>query len=425
MARTKQRRKRKENSPEDSKANKHSAPKNKKSIKTTFRRRLVKTAPLVLLALLFTFVLNRAGLFAELETLFLDIQMRMSTPERESNVVIVEIDESDLADVFHNQTTPLDLTAFQRVVDAIAGGEPCVVGVDLSTSFKQFLELKTDRLENFVWARDFTVGDERIFPRDVLGIDPEQAGNALLWGLPRTIAENGVTRYYTRMVDTTEGNLPSFAWAIFAKARERKCPGIAFPSIEADERKLTIGFSRGVEGVGRIRIPASHILRFAEENWPDKGLIKGKIVLLGGSYGNTDRRQTPLGIMDGFSINANVIETELGGGGVRKPGTFALVLLQVFDGVLLMTLFQILPWHRAVLMSLPFILVISFACSFFTYWSFAHWALFVPVMLGVLATELFDKLKDRLKRRYKAEITETYGEMTGNPAADLEKKDAE
>ncbi len=428
MTRTKKRRRSKARSPEESEARQRAVCENDNGPRITFGRRMVKTLPLVLLALLFTFVLNRAGLFAKIETLFLDVQMRMSAPEGESDVVIVEIDDKDFADVFHSQTTPLDLTAFQRVVDAIAGGEPCVVGVDLSTSFDQFRELKTDHLENFVWARDFRVEDEKILPLDVLGREPEMAGQVpaakILWGIPSTISETGVTRFYTRLVDTEKGKMPSFAWSIFEKADERNCPGIKFPSLDANDQKLTIGFSRGPDGQGRIKVPSSHILKFAEEKWPDKGLIKGKIVLLGGSYRNADRRETPLGAMDGFAINANVIETELRGGGVKKTGTFGVVLLQLFDSVLLMALFQIFPWHRAVLMSLPFILIISFACSFFTYWSFAHWLFFVPVMLGVLATELFDKIKDRLKKQYKSEIKQTYGELTGSLTA-TEKNDGD
>ena len=74
---------------------------------------------------------------------------------------------------------------------------------------------------------------------------------------------------------------------------------------------------------------------------------------------------TPLGMMDGFAINANVIETELRGGGVKPPGAVTLVLLLAFDSVLLMALFHLFPWRKAALLSLPFILVLSFVCSIF------------------------------------------------------------
>lgn len=420
MARKKTRRTTKAKRPEESEIRKPSAPENEPK-KISFWRRLVNALPLISLALLFTFVLNRAGLFGELERMFLDVQMRMSMPNDESPVVIVEIDETDFNDIFKRETTPLNVPALQRVVDAIARGEPCVVGVDLSTSFEQFRNFKTENLGNFVWARDFPAGPGPLIPFDVLGRDPELLGDdqsrpPISWGLPRTVSDKGVTRYYTRTVETNEGEMPSFSWTIFEKAKERRCPGITFPNLEASDEKLSIGFSRGVDGVGRTRIPSSHILKFDEGGWANKELIKDKIVLIGGSYLFADARQTPIGMMNGFAINANIIETELRGGGVKPPSTITVVLLQLFDGVLLMSLFQLFPWRKAAILSLPFIVVLAFACSLFTYWSFSHWAFFVPVMLGVLATELFDKLKDHFKKKYKKEISGTYAEMTGKPA---------
>lgn len=374
---------------------------------------MIKSVPLVALALLFTFLLNRAGLFSEWERMFLDIQMRTSMPAEDSSVVIVDIDQSDLAQVFGGQRSPLNPDAFERLIDAVAGGEPCAVGVDIDTGFEQFGRLRTKPLGNFVWVRDFRNG-ESISAQPVLGTGPlPSAGQTpIRWGLPRTIAERGITRYYMRSIKTVEGTVPSFAWSVFETARER-CAGIKFPDLEANDEMLTIGFSRGAGGEGRIRVPASHIIKFADGGWEDKGLLKDKIVLIGGSYVTEDTRMTPLGMMDGFAINANIIETELRGGGVKPPGTVTLVLLLAFDSVLLMALFHLFQWNKAALLSLPFILVLSFACSFFTYWSFSHWAFFAPVMLGVLATEMFDKAKDFFKKRYKEEIAEAYTDLGG------------
>lgn len=381
--------------------------------KKSFWQRLVKALPLIVLALLFTFLLNRAGLFSELERMFLDIQMRTSMPAEDSNVVIVDIDKSDLAQVFGGQRSPLQPEAFERLIDAVAGGEPCAVGVDIDTGFEQFGRFRAKPLGNFVWVRDFRSG-ENISMQPVLGADelPSTAKTPIRWGLPRTIAERGITRYYTRSIKTTDGIAPSFSWSILETARER-CPGIKFPELQANDDMLTIGFSRGAYGEGRIRVPASHIIKFADGGWENKGLLKDKIVLVSGSFVTEDTRMTPLGMMDGFAINANIIETELRGGGVKPPGIVTLILLLAFDSVLLMALFHLFPWRKAALLSLPFIIVLSFACSFFTYWSFSHWAFFAPVMLGVLATEMFDKAKDFFKKRYKEEIAEAYGEIIG------------
>ncbi len=78
---------------------------------------------------------------------------------------------------------------------------------------------------------------------------------------------------------------------------------------------MIIKYSRGADGVGRTRIPAAHILKFAENNWQNNSLIKNKIVLIGGSYLEEDKSETPLGVMNGVEIHANVIESDLRGGG--------------------------------------------------------------------------------------------------------------
>ena len=44
-------------------------------------------------------------------------------------------------------------------------------------------------------------------------------------------------------------------------------------------------------------------------------------------------------------------------------------------------------------------------------------------MLGVLATEMFDKAKDFFKKQYKKEISEAYGEMTGQAGGTEDEKE--
>ncbi len=432
MARTKSRRNSKPKQSKDGPAKKRVPPKDTETKpKVSFWRRVLKTLPLMLLAVLFTFVLNHVGLFSELETTFLDTQMRMDAPAEESNVIIVDITPEDFAnkDTFQGKTRPLNVSALQQLIEAIVEGQPCVVGVDIDTSFDQFQNFKADRLSNVVWSRSAepsTDADHKHVPLKVLGRqDPALDERS---GLPITKSEKGVTRFYSRLIETTQGNLPSFGWAIFKEAKRRNCAGMKFPDLEEDSEHLIIGYARGVsgaEGGGRTRITAGTIMKFAGDHWKGNNLIKDKIVLLGGSYLDEDKHDTPLGIMNGFEITANVIESDLRGGGTKPPGFLSVILLQVFDGFLLITLFQILPWHKAALMCLPLIVVLSLACSFFTYYSFSHWAFFVPVMIGVALTELFEEAKIHFKHRYRREITKTYQEFSGQPPAENQDPHAE
>ena len=383
----------------------------------------------MLLAVLFTFVFNHTGLFTELETTFLDTQMRLHAPAAESDVVIVDITQEDFEDknTFNGETRPLNVNALQKLVAAISEGQPCVIGVDVDTSFDQFKDFQISNIPPpVVWSRSAELSDDvtqKHVPLKVLG----RQDSALIEksGLPITKSEKGVARFYSRLIETTQGNLPSFAWAIFREGKNRTCAGIEFPDLKESTDPIIIGYSRGVNGAdggGRTRITAGNLLKLAGgPNWKNNDLIRNRIVLLGGSYLGEDKHETPLGVMNGLEIMANVIESELRGGGTKPPAFLSVVLLQIFDGFLLITLFQIFPWRKALLLGLPLVIFLSLACSFFTYYSFSHWVLFLPVMIGVALTELFEEAKLHFKHRYRREITATYQEFSGQAGEDQDR----
>ncbi len=403
---------------EDAGAKKRVSPKEAEAEpKISWQRRVLKTLPLMLLALLVTFISSRTGLINEWQTISLNTQMRLDMPDKESDVVIVDITQQDFEQIFAGQTRPLNPDALERVIAAIAKGQPCVVGIDIDTSFPQFKNFKvSEAMSNVVWARETAEIPENINEKAVLldvlgGQNPEYNKKS---GVPFLIDDSiKVPRLYTRLIKTTEGDLPSFAWAIFKEGKSRNCAGLNFPDLEETADQFIIGYSRGKKGAGRTRISASNVLKFSENlDWQNNNLIKNKIVLLGGTYLNEDKSETPIGAMSGVEITANVIESELRGG-VKPPSFLSMALLQIFDGVLLLAFFQIFSWRKMLLFSLPFILLLSLACSFFTYYSFSYWLFFAPVMLGVVLTELFDKGKDYFKKRYKSKIKETYQELGG------------
>jgi CHASE2 domain-containing sensor protein len=376
-------------------------------------RRFLKAVPLMLLAVLFTFILNRAGLLNDLETTLLDTQMRLDVPSGESDVVIVDITQQDFAQTFAGETRPLKPESLRKLIDAVARGGPCVIGVDIDTSFSQFKDFKAADEWPVIWARETEEVpadvNQKATPLDVLGGQNPALNDRS--GIPFLIDDPGrITRRYTRLIETTQGNRPSFAWAVYKEAKSRNCRGVKFPELPESTDPLLIRYSRGVDGVGRPRITATNIIRLAESgDWQNNNLIKNKIVLLGGSYLGDDKHDTPLGVMTGLEVMANVVESELRGGGIKPPNLFTMGLLLFFDGVLLIGVFQVLPLRRALLFSFPLIIVISLACSFITYRSLSRWVFFAPIMLGVVLTELIDMMRDR----YKREIKTTYHELSG------------
>ncbi len=357
----------------------------------------------MLLAVLFTAGLNRAGLLSQLETTLLDAQMRFDMPDEESEVVVVDINQDDFQRLFQGQTRPLKPDALWTLIDAVAKGQPCLIGVDIDTHFPQFKDFKpADHWPPVVWAREIAElpadVSEKPIPLDVLG-----GQNAALnerAGIPLLIDDAGskITRRYTRLIETTLGRQPSFAWAVYRERQGRNCAGVVAPRLAESTDPLLIRYSRGGEGVGRTKLTASNVISFAEDaEWPNNELIKGKIVLIGGSYLGDDRHDTPFGRMTGVEVMANVVETELRGGGIKPPNYLTMGLILLFDGVLLIALFQALPLRKALLLSLPVIVILSLACSFLTYRSFSRWAFFAPVMIGVTLAELLDMVRDIYK----------------------------
>ena len=364
----------------------------------------------MLLAGLFTGVLNRAGLLGLLETTFLDVQMKIDVPDEESQVVIVDITQNDFDKMFEGKTRPLQPDALRKLIDAVAKGQPCVIGVDIDTHFSGFKDFKiADEWPSIIWSREIaelpSSIDQKPVPLEVLG-----GQNPLLndkSGIPLLIDDAGsTTRQYVRLIETSLGKQPSFAWAVYKEQQSRDCGVKNTPPLKENSDPLIIRYARGIEGVGRIRTTAVEVIDFAKDpNWPSDGLLKNKTVLIGGSYLGEDRHYTPIGRMTGVEVMANVIESEFRGGGIKPPNYLTMGLLLLFDGFLLITLFQVLSLRKALLLSLPIIVIVSLACSFMTYGSFSRWAFFAPVMIGVMLAELFDMVKDVykdwLKRLYR------------------------
>lgn len=401
----------------------------------SFAATLIKTLPVILLASLFAFIFTRSDLVVKLEKLTHQIRMQLNQAEDDSPVVIVEITQDSFEQDFKGQTRPLDPEILHRLISAVAKGQPCVIAVDIDTTFSQFKDFNIDRnwKPYTIWARTALIkkqgDDEKPLALDVLGSqDLELNTNS---GLAYVIkdADDLTVRRYVRMIETFEGKMPSFAWTIYKKGEERQCSGINFPLLDEKEPPLFINYSRGPEEIKRTKVFASDILQSAEsDDLANSELLKNKIVLIGGSYLGEDRHQTPLGEMLGVEIAANIIETELSGSGVKPLNWITNSLIAFFDGIILLGIFVFaetrkIPFYKAILISLASIIFLSFLCSLLLYHSFSYWMYFAPVMFGILIAEIYDKTKDYLKGDYKSKLNETISAITNKlkakPESDL------
>lgn len=380
----------------------------RRTTKPSLARRLARATPLILILVLLVIAFGRLGVLHKLETITLDTEARLNSPAAESAVAIVNIVDADYEKMFDSKS-PLNPASLHDLIDAIAAGQPKVIGVDIDTSDKQFrygFQI-SPAWPPIIWERIVRELPESVNekpePVSVMGgrdaaLDRD-AGLALLI----QDAEDKVTRRYRRFIDTSEGLLPSFSWAMVHKFAPEKAL-----LLDARAEPLLIHYSGDREGSHRLEFTAAKIMELAPQ-WrasAQASPLRNKIVLLGGSYLGQDRHDTPLGKMLGVRVIANVIESELAGGGVGAPNKITIVLLEIFDGVLLTLLFHFFSSARAALVSLLIVPFLALVCSLLSFGSVSRWAYFAPVLVGVLLFELYGHF-----RRHT--VTHVYEELSG------------
>ena len=170
--------------------------------------------------------------------------------------------------------------------------------------------------------------------------------------------------------------------------------------MQESQDELLIRFTGDPKNPHRFDLPASEILRLSDdERWPSNGIIKDKIVLLGGNYAGTDEHETPLGWMVGVELLAEIVETELQGGGVKPLSTVTTIFLGAIAGFIFWVLLNFLSSRNALLLSLPVIIILSFLCSLLAFRSVSQFAYFLPILLAVLGQQLYERFEESRKKQ--------------------------
>lgn len=352
-----------------------------------FSRRLLRALPVLLITLGMSVLLDRNE---EAEWAALDFQARLRSAPGHSDVAVVRIDDVDHDTVFGG-VAPLDPAKVIRVLQAIARGRPSVIGVDLESGAAAYSRVP-DRIAGVpvVWARNARCVDERGDPsaactperlspgraRGTEGVR-RQTGLALL-----SPDGDGVLRRYRQSLRTAHGEQPTFATALVREAGR--------PLPPARERLITYR-----------RLPVQPLTVswvLANEASPDylggHGVLRDKIVLLGAAHSATrDWHSTPLGLMAGVDVWAQVVESELGGGGTVPPHPVWVGVLQFAAALVLVLLFHVLPLERAVAAAVVAVPVSSVLCSLAAFGSPWFWMYFVPILLLLVVQQLYDVAK--------------------------------
>lgn len=358
------------------------------------------------------FVFSHLAALHKLQTFVTDVRMRLNDPPEPSEVAVVRIDDDDYRTLF-GARSPLDPAALERLLGAVAAQGPKVIGVDIDTSAPQFKEFRPGAgWPPVVWEREpkhipESAHDE-VEMLDVLG-GRDKSLNAHS-GLPLMVAdpEDRVVRRYRREIRTSEGAFPTLPMALLERFKgsgaradghaDQRSGGHDRPQAHGGKEEhgeepedLFIRYAGDREGSHRTRLTAAEVLRMAEGGGAAaEAPLRDKIVLVGGAYLDQDVHLTPLGRMRGVDLMAHVVETELAGGGDRVPNHVTLILLELFEGAVVIVLFQFFHrfgFGRALLLNLLALLAVSVVCSVAAFHTPLRFTFFLPLLLCVLVYE--------------------------------------
>jgi CHASE2 domain-containing sensor protein len=310
--------------------------------------------------------MDHRGSFDELEATALDVTSGLGLVTRNTGVVIVDINDLDYKDLFHSQS-PLKTSTLIEIVNAIAKAKPKAIGIDIVTDPVVWTKAEIPSTIPIVWAyRPDNPEGKSPIPTDAL------------WGSPKWPTNGPVVRQYLRLVPCGDGQCASLAWEIMKKA---------FPNsgLQENSEELTIRFIRDQNVV-----QSSDVLKLANApNWgqPESPLWN-KTVLLGGTY--NDAHQTPLGRIPGVEVWANILETEMDGGGYRSPPWIVLLILGLVECVLLVCLLQFWDFKRGLLVSVVSVPFLSVTLSFMVYHSAQRWAYFGLILVTLIVEQCIE-----------------------------------
>ncbi len=372
----------------------------------------LKVVALILLVTVFTVVLEHLGWLRGFEMAALDswarVRLHLAEPRESSNIIIVTISDDDYKDIFASKS-PLAADGVAGLINAISAAQPAVLGVDLDTSDEVFKSIKISENVPTIWATDSTFDkDGKLKPPlpPVLGGRQPQPPLTGVAALP--IDSDGIIRAYVRKFESHN----SFQWTItktycsrvkddpLTKAQlagsyatvSARCDEVKRIDQEpAEEEELSLDLLGDRSAFQHFT--ARKILdAYQTQDAQTLARLKGAVVLLGGVYyAARDEYTTPVGRMAGVELTAHAIDSELRGGGFRRPAELLMVALNVIGGIIILVLFVKLGLGKGCLISGLLMVFFAPLWSLIAFHSFAYTFYFLIIFGAVLVHQLYEQ----------------------------------
>src|SRR5262249_17674768 len=117
-----------------------------------------------------------------------------------------------------------------------------------------------------------------------------------------------------------------------------------------------------------------------------------KVVLVGGEYSAArDEYVTPIGPMYGVELMGQSVESELAGDTIGGLPRWWMGVLPLVSVLLLVWLYHRFRLRQAILAAMLLVPLLALVSSYLVFSSFALWAYFAPVLLGIMIVQIYQK----------------------------------
>jgi CHASE2 domain-containing sensor protein len=351
----------------------------------------------VFAAALLVYVLHGSWLFRRLETANLDSWLLSRQTFRSSMVIIVTVADQEFATLFNNRN-PLDQRRVKDILGAIADANPRLIVVDIDTS--AWTERKVETVNpnvTIIWARDAIERGGQLELLHFEGGDEKGTCSAVPVFSPDG---DGIIRTYERYIKDTrrqwQPSLARRATAVFQKG-VAACQALDGPGVGEEQNREE--FLSALCRFDRLSATAALKLHRATQ-WQELNPLKGKIVILGGTFrAGRDRYATSLGMLDGVEVLAQSIESEISQQRPRAATKRVVFLVDVLLGLLFIIVVYFIrrPWMLMPLfILLPIIAILGSLVAFQT---IGYYASVIPVLAGLFGHELLDHIREGYRLR--------------------------
>jgi CHASE2 domain-containing sensor protein len=313
----------------------------------------------------------------------------LRSADRDEDVRLVMIGDDDSATWFNGarKVSPADLG---RLIRAIAGYQPRVLGVDFDTSAPEFKVLANEDFKiPIIWARSGTQSmiNQKLYASPVLG-GMENVRSAVV----ELLNDNGGNQFrvYQQWYVTDREPICFLPAALMGVG----CPPPTKDMTDPPRRYLIQYHQRTT--------PIVQLEDIMHGRYPD--LLKNKAVLLGCAYGGLDEWKTPLGWQHGVELLAQISET------IRRakpePDRLTLALVAYACAVLVaLPFFTSLGEYSALGVGILASTILATIIQL-RFGSSEHSLCLLVTMLLVVAVKAYKRHREREERRKEARRTE-------------------